>query len=153
MKTYRINTSGEFDRVRVPSGSLVQTQGFVQDMMEGEQKRQSRTSATKDDEDGRYMKIAVKSQNHLAAMLDKLPIPKMVYLVLLFMLLAGVIFVSVAILQLFVFKSVYNELISSLGEIVMLSQLGVDMFASSTWILQASLVNKFVFRCHDPIEE
>ncbi len=153
VKTYRINSRGEFDRVRVPSGSLVQTQGIVQDMVDGEQKRKSRTSAAEDDEDGKYMKIAIKSQNHFAAMLDKLPTPKMVYLVLSFMLLANVIFIATAITQFFVFKSVYDELISSLGEIEMLSQLGVDLFESTIWILQANLVKTFAFHCHDPVEE
>ncbi len=153
MKTYRINSRGEFDRVRVPSGSLVQTQGIVQDMVDGEQKRKSHASAEEDDEDGKYMKIAIKSQNHFAAMLDRLPTPKMVYLVPSFMLLANVIFIATAITQFFVFKSVYNELISSLGEIETLSQLGVDLFESTIWILQANLVKTFAFHCHYPVEE
>ncbi len=136
MVTYRINGEGGFDRVNTETGAL------AHDFTVVECRRRSSVKSTKDDDEGKYMRIAIKSQRHFTELLNRLPLPPTFYVLVVLMLVAGVVFATLGVIQRIIFKSIYDQITASIRDVGVLTAVSVQIFEASSWMLQAALLNK-----------
>ena len=98
--------------------------------------------AKKLQQNGKYLKNAIKTKSHLQKLLAGLPIPSSFNYLMLAMLICAATAFATALAQYFVYRNVFQWILHEFNQVEILSDWIVNCFDASTWIIQAILFNR-----------